>query len=182
MLFHLILSDIKRVILKLKRAAMADTSHRYQIKAAINQPMLYLFTFNQTLSFFTCSLSNPKKRTSSTSKGSSLYTYSIPNNHDSQQLHILLLHHQLLLQISTMASTSGTKDVGPPRSLSRRMTRTSTMYDPNGDGVDSELVPSSLASIAPILRVANEIERDNERVAYLCMLFITTLLPCFSIN
>ncbi|XP_076950818.1 putative callose synthase 6 [Bidens hawaiensis] len=48
------------------------------------------------------------------------------------------------------------------------MTRTSTMYDPNGDGVDSELVPSSLASIAPILRVANEIERDNERVAYLC--------------
>ncbi|XP_076942454.1 callose synthase 7-like [Bidens hawaiensis] len=67
-----------------------------------------------------------------------------------------------------MASTSGTKDVGPPRSLSRRMTRTSTMYDPNGDGVDSELVPSSLASIAPILRVANEIEEDNERVAYLC--------------
>ncbi|KAI3698332.1 hypothetical protein L2E82_41802 [Cichorium intybus] len=68
-----------------------------------------------------------------------------------------------------MASTSGTKDeVGPPRSLSRRMTRTSTMFDPNADGVDSELVPSSLASIAPILRVANEIEKDNDRVAYLC--------------
>ncbi|KAI3713989.1 hypothetical protein L1987_72578 [Smallanthus sonchifolius] len=68
-----------------------------------------------------------------------------------------------------MASTSGTKDeVGPPRSLSRRMTRTSTMFDPNAEGVDSELVPSSLASIAPILRVANEIEKDNDRVAYLC--------------
>nr|GEV54139.1 callose synthase 7-like [Tanacetum cinerariifolium] len=69
-----------------------------------------------------------------------------------------------------MASTSGTKDgVGPPRSLSRRsMTRTSTMFDPNVDHIDSELVPSSLASIAPILRVANEIEKDNDRVAYLC--------------
>ncbi|XP_071703177.1 callose synthase 7-like isoform X2 [Rutidosis leptorrhynchoides] len=68
-----------------------------------------------------------------------------------------------------MASTSGTKDaVGPPRSLSRRITRSSTMFDPNADGVDSELVPSSLASIAPILRVANEIEKDNDRVAYLC--------------
>uniref|UniRef100_A0A2K2BE63 1,3-beta-glucan synthase n=1 Tax=Populus trichocarpa TaxID=3694 RepID=A0A2K2BE63_POPTR len=73
-----------------------------------------------------------------------------------------------------MASSSGTKnDTGPaPRSLSRRMTRAPTMMldlpDEDNASVDSELVPSSLAGIAPILRVANEIEKDNPRVAYLC--------------
>ncbi|KAI3881502.1 hypothetical protein MKX03_035580 [Papaver bracteatum] len=70
-----------------------------------------------------------------------------------------------------MASTSGTKNEMPPRNLSRRMTRSATMLDvPEDDtaAVDSELVPSSLASIVPILRVANEIEPENPRVAYLC--------------
>nr|GMC70335.1 callose synthase 7-like [Ipomoea batatas] len=73
-----------------------------------------------------------------------------------------------------MASTSGTKaDVGPPgRMASRRMSRAPTMVDPaageDENTLDSELVPSSLASIAPILRVANEIEKENRRVAYLC--------------
>ena len=38
--------------------------------------------------------------------------------------------------------------------------------------VDSEVVPSSLAFIAPILRVANEIQKENERVAYLCTLLL----------
>lgn len=72
-----------------------------------------------------------------------------------------------------MASSSGSKnEFGLQRPPSRRMTRTPTMIDPTKDEsvpIDSELVPSSLAVIAPILRVANEVEKENPRVAYLCM-------------
>ncbi|CAI9275362.1 unnamed protein product [Lactuca saligna] len=82
-----------------------------------------------------------------------------------------------------MASTSGTKDeVDPPRSLSRRMTEASDMGDPEFDAVDSELVPSSLAAVGPILRVANEIEMDNDRVAYLCMFPLTIFDSSFPIE
>ncbi|KAK1258886.1 putative callose synthase 6 [Acorus gramineus] len=75
-----------------------------------------------------------------------------------------------------MASSSGTKSgpegggAPPKKSLSRRMTRMPTMVDVPEDEAtgDSERVPASLKSIAPILRVANEIEELNGRVAYLC--------------
>ncbi|KAL0002256.1 hypothetical protein SO802_016037 [Lithocarpus litseifolius] len=67
-----------------------------------------------------------------------------------------------------MASTSS----GVKPSQSRRFTRAPTrMVDlQNNDEkvIDSELVPSSLAPIVPILRVANEIQPLNSRVAYLC--------------
>ncbi|XP_058101234.1 callose synthase 7 [Magnolia sinica] len=72
-----------------------------------------------------------------------------------------------------MASSSGTKNPSetPQRSFSRRMSRAPTMLNTLEDdptAVDSELVPSSLSFITPILRVANELEHINPRVAYLC--------------
>ncbi|KAM1010652.1 callose synthase 7-like isoform X1 [Malus sylvestris] len=72
-----------------------------------------------------------------------------------------------------MASSSGTKNEyrGPSRSLSRAMTRmpTRVLELPNEDeSLDSIVVPPGLPSIAPIFRVADEIEKDNPRVAYLC--------------
>lgn len=73
-------------------------------------------------------------------------------------------------QIFPMASSSGTK-----KTTSRRMSRqqTRSVEGPNED--DSEVVPSSLSSIVPILRVAKEIETDNPRVAYLCESLILSL-------
>ncbi|KAL3502930.1 hypothetical protein ACH5RR_037379 [Cinchona calisaya] len=70
-----------------------------------------------------------------------------------------------------MASSSGTKNEGLQRSMSRSFNRVSTYLDPNDvdrNVADSELVPSSLAPVVPVLRVANEIEERNPEMAYLC--------------
>ncbi|KAK9056069.1 hypothetical protein SSX86_027156 [Deinandra increscens subsp. villosa] len=59
-------------------------------------------------------------------------------------------------------------DQQPPGRLMRTQTAGSLGME---SMTDSEVVPSSLVKIAPILRVANEVEPRNPRVAYLCRFY-----------
>ncbi|KAK8663998.1 hypothetical protein V6N13_083803 [Hibiscus sabdariffa] len=68
-----------------------------------------------------------------------------------------------------MASSSGTKPSPPVRRMSKAHGMMFDLPSNMGDSAaDIDLVPSSLPSIALILRVANEIQDDNPRVAHLC--------------
>lgn len=61
-------------------------------------------------------------------------------------------------------------DVGPS-SLTRRPSRSAATTTFSMEVFDNEVVPSSLQSIAPILRVAREIQNERPRVAYLCRFY-----------
>ncbi|KAH7520841.1 hypothetical protein FEM48_Zijuj08G0188700 [Ziziphus jujuba var. spinosa] len=58
-----------------------------------------------------------------------------------------------------------------PQGLSRRLSRGAATTIFSSEVFDNEVVPSSLASIAPILRVAKEIEHERPRVAYHCRFY-----------
>ena len=73
-------------------------------------------------------------------------------------------------------------ELGQQQVLARRPSRSAAMTTFSTEVFDNEVVPSSLASIAPILRVATEIETERPRVAYLCNLLLPHLHPYIYIH
>ncbi|CAN6459738.1 unnamed protein product [Victoria cruziana] len=58
-----------------------------------------------------------------------------------------------------------------PQVLSRRPSRSAATTTFSHEVFDNEVVPHSLGSISPILRVAAELETERPRVAYLCRFY-----------
>ncbi|KAL3500760.1 hypothetical protein ACH5RR_039853, partial [Cinchona calisaya] len=73
-----------------------------------------------------------------------------------------------------MSSTVGSSSQPPPPPppLQGQITETGAVGNFIESVFDSEGVPSSLVEIAPILRVANEVEESNPRIAYLCRFYV----------
>ncbi|KAJ0753610.1 putative 1,3-beta-glucan synthase [Helianthus annuus] len=69
---------------------------------------------------------------------------------------------------STSSSSHGTEGL---QGLTRRPSRSAATTTFSLEVFDNEVVPSSLQQIAPILRVAAEIQNDRPRVAYLCRFY-----------
>ncbi|OMO56217.1 Glycosyl transferase, family 48 [Corchorus olitorius] len=70
----------------------------------------------------------------------------------------------------TTPESAGHSSSGPP-GLIRRPSRSAATTTFSMEVFDNEVVPSSLSSIAPILRIAKEIEHERPRVAYLCRFY-----------
>ncbi|XP_068645658.1 callose synthase 5 [Aristolochia californica] len=58
-----------------------------------------------------------------------------------------------------------------PQGLTRRSSRSAATTTFSYEVFDNEVAPSSLGSIAPILRVAAELENERPRVSYLCRFY-----------
>lgn len=81
---------------------------------------------------------------------------------------------------ATMSTPPSGSDSGPS-TLTRRPSRSAAMMTAFSQEVfDNEVVPSSLGSITPILRVAAELDTERPRVAYLCECILIVSMAHFT--